>query len=272
MKKQLIGLVFATACATAPSATPTLPPARVITATPGITVVTATPPPVSPLPAPTPSEPVTVSIPVDGVTLAASYYAPAISPQAGAGSAPGVMLLPMLGRPRADWDAFARELQLYGVAALTLDLRGQGDSGGPEDWARAPGDVRAAWEALIAQPAVDRQATAIIGASMGANLALLAGADNAAVVGVIALSPGLDYHGVRPAERLAALGARPVFLIASQDDAYSYDSVRQLAGLAAGAETYYFTNAGHGTDMLRDPALQPLLLDWLTRQLGVVKG
>lgn len=270
----LIILLVTSACGTTPAATPSLPPPQISTAARSATplsAATAAARP-SPLPAATPAEPVTVSIPVDGATLAAAYYAPALSAQTGAGSAPGVVLLHMLGRTRADWDAFARELQKYGIAALAVDLRGHGASSGPQDWARAPGDVRAAWDWLAARPEVDRAATALVGASIGANLALIAGANNSDVATVVALSPGLDYRGVQPAPVLANFGSRPVFFLASQDDSYAYDSVRQMAGQTAGGDTHYFTSAGHGTDMFRDPALQGLLLDWLTKQLGVVKG
>jgi pimeloyl-ACP methyl ester carboxylesterase len=183
-----------------------------------------------------------------------------------------VVLLHMLGRSRADWDAFARELQKYGIAALSLDLRGHGGSAGPADWGKAPGDVRAAWEGLVARPEVDRTATVLVGASIGANLALIAGANNPDVAGVVALSPGLDYRGVQPEPALPNFGARPVLFVASQDDAYAFDSVRQLVEKTPQGETYFFTRAGHGTQMFGDPALQPLLLDWLTKVLGVVKG
>lgn len=261
------------ACTPAVTATPTpLPPAIVSTATPRPAGPTLTPrPTLAGAVTPAPAQALTLTAP-DGVKLAAAYYPPAIKPQAGAGSAPGVVLLHMLGRTRGDWDAFAKELQSYGIATLALDLRGHGGSEGPVDWAKAPGDVRAAWEALLAQPAVDRKNTAIAGASIGANLALIAGANNPEVVAVVALSPGLDFQGVQPAPVLPNFGQRPMYLIASQDDAYSFDSVKQMAGKAAKGETYFFKTAGHGTEMFKDTELTSILLTWLTDKLGVVKG
>ncbi len=279
MKRLWLITLLLTACIQA-TPTSTLPSPQVIQVTatrvpvPTVTAGATTHPKPTPVIAVTPAPPVKVTVNTDGATLAASYYPPAVSPPAGAQSAPGVLLLHMLGRSRGDWDAFAKELQKLGIAALTLDLRGHGESTGPADWAKAPGDTRAAWEALIQQAAVDPKDTAIVGASLGANLALIAGANitNPPVVGVVALSPGLDYRGVQPEPVLPNFGQRPVFLVASQNDAYSYDSVKQMAAKAAKAETYYFTNAGHGMEMFADPALQPLLLDWLTKVLGVLKG
>ena len=85
-------------------------------------------------------------------------------------------------------------------------------------------DTRAAWQALLARPEVDPQRTAIVGASIGANLALLVGANNNQVAAVAALSPGDDFQGIRPTGVLSNFGNRPVYLIASQDDPYSYGS------------------------------------------------
>jgi hypothetical protein len=75
----------------------------------------------------------------------------------------------------------------------------------------------------------------MVGASIGANLALVAGAKNAGVAAVVALSPGDDFLGVAPAGALGRFASRPVYLIASQDDAYSFATVQHLAPkLAAG--------------------------------------
>lgn len=253
-------------------ATPTLPP-------PQVSVETLTPPPAgaatstSPAVAPTPSAPISLTLTApDGLLLAATFYPPALSGAPAGAKAPGILLLPMYGRTKADWDAFARELQKRGMAALALDLRGQGQSGGPEDWAKAPADVSAARQALGARPEVDSKHTAIVGASIGANLALVVGASTPEVSAVIALSPGLDFKGVKPAGTLGDFGQRGALFIASQDDAYSYDSVRQMASLAPKGETYYFTQAGHGTDMFNAPTLAPMLLSWLEDHLGIMKG
>jgi pimeloyl-ACP methyl ester carboxylesterase len=253
----------------------TLPPPQVVveTVTPrpsGAAAATATLPPGAPTPAA--PQPLSIAAP-DGLSLAATFYPPALSSGSPAGAkAPGVLLLPMYGSTKSDWDVFARELQKRGIAALALDLRGQGQSAGPEDWAKAPADVTAAWQALIARPEVDPKHSAIVGASIGANLALVVGAGTPEVAAVIALSPGLDFKGVKPVGTLGNFGDRGVLFIASQDDQYSYDSVRQMASLAPKGETNYFATAGHGTDMFSAPTLTPMLLSWLEDHLGVMKG
>jgi hypothetical protein len=45
-----------------------------------------------------------------------------------------------------------------------------------------------------------------------------------------------------------------------------------MASQSSALETHYLANAGHGTAMFSDPALAPLLLDWLQQKLGILKG
>lgn len=276
MKNLFLSLLFLAACTQAPTPTQTLPPIQVtrVTVTPRVSTVTPTTPNPAATTAPaTPLPPTTLTITgQDGAQLVASFYPPVPLTRGAGEKAPGVLLLHMYGASRADWVAFALHLQERGTAALALDLRGHGASPGPEDWSQALLDVRAAWETLLARPEVDAQHSAIIGASVGANLALMIGANNPGVVTVVALSPGLDYLHLQPSLIMSNFGSRPVLLIASQDDAYSYTSTQQLAPLAPSAETYFFKQAGHGMAMFNDPALEPLLLDWLQKYVGLMKG
>ena len=58
-------------------------------------------------------------------------------------------------------------------------------------------DVRAAVQWLSTRPSVRPDAIGVVGASLGANLALLAAVDQPLVRVVAAVSPSLDYRGVR---------------------------------------------------------------------------
>ncbi|MBI3244329.1 MAG: alpha/beta fold hydrolase [Chloroflexi bacterium] len=278
MKKLLIlAVLFLTACSqlvAAPTPTPpptptlvpptaTLPPA---TATLPAPTATHAVPPVAPTALPTPSEPTdfTFAAP-DGVQLAVAYYPPIVRP------APAVLLLHMLGRSKADWDSFARSLQKQGYAVMAMDLRGHGASAGPVDWTKADDDTLAAWQTLTARPEVDANRTAIVGASIGSNLALIAGATESRIKAVVALSPGEDYMGLKPGDTIANFGERPLLLVASADDAYSFDSIQKLAPRALAAEKKEFTNAGHGTAMFADPTLEPSLIEWLNKNVRDLK-
>ena len=75
---------------------------------------------------------------LDGVVLSGQIY------EAGTRPAPGVVLVHMLSRSRADWDGPAMVLQALGVTALAVDLRGHGGSSGAADLPDMVQDVRAA--------------------------------------------------------------------------------------------------------------------------------
>src|SRR5215203_3534687 len=63
----------------------------------------------------------------DGTQLAADLYEAPVQPAA------AVVLVHMLTRSRLDWVATAERLQEAGILALTVDLRGHGQSGGSLD-------------------------------------------------------------------------------------------------------------------------------------------
>jgi len=222
----------------------------------------ATTPP-TPTPSPSPDFRLLNVIAADGVELMAAFYPPR------AGPAPGVLLLHMAGGQKEDWDPFVTRLQEAGYAALAPDLRGHGDSGGEVDWSASPDDVARAWATLVAQPEVDRERTGIVGANIGANLALVVAAVEPGVRAVVLLSPGLDYWGVRTEEAMVAYGERPLLIVASEDDDYAAQAAHALAGLAQGVPVLtLYPNAGHGSAMFGpQPGLTDLILGWLSVRL-----
>ncbi|UCC51296.1 MAG: alpha/beta fold hydrolase [Anaerolineaceae bacterium] len=185
---------------------------------------------------------------------------------------PGVILLHMLGGDRQVWEenGFAATLAENGYAVLTVDMRGHGATGGSINWELVPEDLQRVWQHFTTLEAVDSQRSAFIGASIGANLALISGAGEAAIKTAVLLSPGLDYRGVSTEEPIAAYGERPLFIVASEEDVYAADSSRTLAGLAQGeTQLQMYNGAGHGTRMFdAQPELSTLILDWLAQNLN----
>lgn len=285
MKKSLLlSMIFLAACSrllATPTSTPLpthtpVPPSATplpVTITPSPAVATATGsaatravPPVASTPLPTPSPAVDFNFNApDGAKIAVTYYPPIVRP------APAALLLHMLGRNKGDWEAFAKTLQKQGWAVMAMDLRGHGASAGPADWTKSPGDVEAAMKVLAARPEVDPNRTAIVGASIGSNLALIAGAADSRISAVAALSPGLDYMGLKPGDTIDKFGDRPVLLVASEDDSYSAEAVKQLAPKLIGGKAKIFTNAGHGNAMFSDATLEPTLVDWLNTNVRDLK-
>lgn len=188
--------------------------------------------------------PLTVEIAAnDGLTLVGDYYAQAEA-------APAVLLLHMLGSQRGAWQPILVDLYGAGYAVLAVDLRGHGDSGGAQDWVLAEADVQTWLDWLREQDTVRDEALAIVGASIGGNLALLGCANDAACVTAVALSPGLDYRGVAPENAVVeGLAERSALLVAAQGDGYSADSVKQMAAAARGEiGLRLFSGSRHGTN------------------------
>jgi dienelactone hydrolase len=110
----------------------------------------------------------------------------------------------------------------------------------------------------------------LVGASVGANLAIVYAASDASVRSVAALSAGLDFRGLRTEAALAKPGNRAVLLVASDEDTYAANSARKLSLQEGGGarELRLLSGAGHGTVMLgRQPDLAAALVDWFRRTL-----
>jgi dienelactone hydrolase len=200
----------------------------------------------------------------DGTSLAAMFYETSNRP------APGVVLVHMLGRSKDEWSALADRIQSAGATVLAVDLRGHGSSGGTGGTlAPMASDVRAALDWLSSRPGVRPDALAVVGASLGANLAAVVAADAPAVRAVALLSPSLDYRGVRlDSAVMKKLGDRPVWLAASTEDPYALRSVKDLAAGSGAREQRLSAARAHGTALLSsDPDLARALVDWLRRTL-----
>lgn len=203
----------------------------------------------------------------EDLPLQATLYTPG-----GARPGPGVILIHMLGSDRQVWDdnGLANTLVENGYAVLSVDMRGHGETGSSIDWPLAPEDLQRAWDHFTSLETVDPQRTAVIGASIGANLALVTGADQPAIRTVILLSPGLDYRGVATEGPLEKYGPRPILIVASEEDVYAADSSRTLATLAQGeSQLEMYDGAGHGTRMFNpQPELSGVILTWLAQILN----
>ncbi|MBI4276754.1 alpha/beta fold hydrolase [Candidatus Uhrbacteria bacterium] len=209
----------------------------------------------------------------DGVTIVGDWYA--VDRPKGA-----VLFLHMMPAVRGSWKSLAQELQKQQIMSLAIDLRGHGEStnkGGLDyttfsdaEQQQTRLDVAAAVAWLKAKGAKE-QKIILVGASIGANLAIEYSAAHKAIPGVAVLSPGLDYHGVvtEPAARLLQ-SSQKLFLAASApDDQYSYDTIVALAAATKAQVTKQaLTNRGHGTEMTdSDQKLSKTLIQWIITTL-----
>jgi dienelactone hydrolase len=214
----------------------------------------------------------------DGVTIAGTLHESARHP------GPAVILLHMLGRSHQDWQAVADRLAESGIHALAIDFRGHGASGagsaasdggsaasdGGSDLSRYALDVQAAIAYLASRTdLVAPAAIGIAGASLGANVAVIAAAADERVKSLALLSVSTDYRSLRADAAMKKYGARPALLVAATNDPYAMRSMKELAALGGGLrESRTPDAAGHGTMMFdRDPDLARALVDWFQRTL-----
>ncbi len=212
-----------------------------------------------------PIEPVVATITADdGVTLVGDFYAHD-------DNAPTVMLMHMLGSQRSAWLPLIPALLDAGYNVLNVDLRGHGESEGSRDWDAARADIQLWLQWLREQPAVDGEHIAIIGASIGANLALIGCADDEQCVTAIALSPGEDYRGVQPAPALTeGLAERSALLIGSQGDGPAREAMAAFILASRGnIAVRLYDGRAHGTNLFNDKleSVQNAILAWLEEHL-----
>ena len=185
--------------------------------------------------------------------------------------APAVVLVPMLGRPKDDWEEVAERLADADINTLAIDLRSSTAPGDAEELARWHEDIDAAVAYLLSRSSDVRPAAiGVLGASLGANLAAVAAARNPDVRSLALVSPSLDYRGVRIETPLRQYGGRPALLMASLHDPFAARSVRELAANAPGIRQIRWSEAtAHGTVLLaRDPDLVRSIVEWFQQTLG----
>jgi len=197
----------------------------------------------------------------DGWKIAAWYWAP----RAANAKAPGVILLHQRAKDKSSWGSLPAQLVKQGYAVIAIDLRGHGESVGPggkhvdfndltdPEYTAMLRDVRAADQYIGSQPGVDGDRIGIIGASIGANLAIIYLSSNRHVRTAVCLSPGLDYHGLKPLDYMKAVDKRPLYLIAAKGDADSANAADALsrAGTIDGPKSLrLLEGSAHGTDLL----------------------
>lgn len=203
----------------------------------------------------------------DGVQIAGVW-------QQGTGNQ-ALLCVHMMPATKESWQSFAKEATKRGFSVLAIDLRGHGEStmGGEllytafsdAEHEASRLDIEAALD-VLASKGFSKEQVALVGASIGANLALVTLGDYPTIPLAVALSPGLNYHGVIPLSSLRALPkTQRALLIASSEDAGSYQAMERFEEASIQVEIRPVHDLGHGTRMLEaDPTLTGSILDWLS--------
>lgn len=208
-------------------------------------------------------------VPEEGTYLAARYYA-----APGTVAKQGVILLHQYNSSQNAWNDFAAELQERGLAVMTLDFRGHGESSGElaalteADYQKFATDAADAIEYL--RDINQDMEIAIVGAGLGANVALQLATQDTSVNAVILVSPQYNYRGVK----INAMNKQfnhPIYYLVSRTDEISLTATQGLYenSPSANKELRIAEEAqGRGTKLLRHaPKLRDAMIDWLTLAL-----
>jgi pimeloyl-ACP methyl ester carboxylesterase len=226
----------------------------------------------------------------DGTPLKASYFA-AQKP------GPAVLLLHQSNRDRGSWSVVATQLASFGINALTLDMRGMGESGGSrKDSDRMPDDVDAALQYLISQPGVDPRVVGIAGAGwLGVLHAVEAARRHPETVRSMVMMSG---ETIRPGLTFLhqASSLPELFVFSDQDEYPPTQQAMQLLYAASSSWSkklihypalreapwiWYETadaskvpaNGAHGTDLFEShPELPSVIEQWLVDTLITTPG
>ncbi len=209
-------------------------------------------------------------------------------PSPDTGRAPLFVLLPMLGHTHESYQPFIDSLKnLFAVDSnlagaifphlLSLDLRGHGQSilkGGDTlnfetmsdaDYQKIPQDVVELLTKIMNnyRDRIDTSRITLVGASIGANAALISTLKLPFVSKVVMLSPGNNYHSLVPDEAFINFEGK-IFMATSRADKYSYETVQHLAALKnKNWILKIYPRDGHGTDILKfDIAMRETIM-WL---------
>jgi len=187
------------------------------------------------------------------------------------GSTRGVVLVHGEDQSSKIWNSTAQTLSDQGITVLSIDLRGHGESSIADGASLEETDYKAmTQDVLAASQWMERNGVeqiTCLGSSLGANLCLQAGAASSSIDRMALLSPGFNYLGVTSVSSASNVGERPILVLFSEEDKYALQTSLVLSDRASGPiQIEARSGLGHGTRMLaRDPELEELLLNWLTR-------
>ena len=208
----------------------------------------------------------------DNVTIKGTMGVP---PTAGAGT-PAVILIHQGGSDRGEWDEFFAKLLVENYVVFAYDVRGHGESDKVDniyqlfnDPDLAPNDLRAAVAFLQSRSFVDKNRIAVVGASIGGNLAALS-------VSEMRIKTAVAMSGKTSAVYNLAgkkdLKLKSVFYISSERDQDGrravwaqemYDATEppRKVEIVEGSD-------GHGVSILTDsPKTADAIVTWLKQQL-----
>ena len=207
----------------------------------------------------------------DGWTIYGSFYLPE---GASAGPAPVVLMLTDPGWDvRSNYNVLALPLMKRGFAALSIDVRGAGQSArgkhlgevSLEDQTKIQLDIKGAIKFLASQKEIDAHRIAIVGTGVTAGYAAMEASDEPAIQALVFIS------GDIPAAARSVVGDRedmPVLCIAGKEQREDVKNMAEIYSLSPSENSDFLLSVGHGTvTMAHDHAFPDKVADWLANNV-----
>lgn len=208
----------------------------------------------------------------DGVKIIGNYYPVKESKFSG-------ILLHMMPATKESFYDLAKQLQKAGYSSLAIDFRGHGESinsvKGVLDYKNFTDkehqeyiyDVKAASDYLkkMGFP-IEKQF--LIGASIGANIALQFLSFNPEIKAIVLFSPGLNYKGIKIEDFLKKETGDKILVILGDKDTKSKGSLDLFRNVIPSSSIIILDTEKHGTDLLKSfPNLIDQILIFLREKL-----
>jgi pimeloyl-ACP methyl ester carboxylesterase len=190
----------------------------------------------------------------DGQTMKAHLYA-------GPGAKRKVVILAHgLTEDQAAWQPFAQELQAKGIAAVTFDFRGYGETGGAKDPTKWAADLDVAVRYLKSQ---DWPLIYIAGSDLGGTAALKV-ASTAELAGVATISSLPSGSGLDATADIAKVVEPKLFLAGGSDTAPS-TAVITMGNVASDPKSTVAVQgaSAHGIALLQNDTAKQALLTFI---------
>ncbi|MBU0472438.1 MAG: alpha/beta hydrolase, partial [Nanoarchaeota archaeon] len=198
----------------------------------------------------------------DGLKISANFF-PVDSDK-------GVVLLHMLDGEKNDWNSIVPKLTANKFNVLAIDLRGHGMSSldwrdfSETDFSRAVLDIVVA-KSYLEEKGVTK--IGVIGASIGANLALKYASQDKNIDSLVLLSPSFNYKGVKTSEDVLRFEGSALIIVDKEDSQSADDSLQLYISMKEKGQLMILENVGHGTAMLKDERVPEVILSWLKKTI-----
>ncbi len=191
---------------------------------------------------------------------------------------PAVILIHQGGSNRNEWSGFFEKLVSLNYVVLAYDVRGHGKSDKVDsiyklfnDPNQAPLDLKAAIEFLKTKPFVDKERIAVIGASIGANLAAVAAGDSAYGIKTAVAISG-KTSAVYNLAGTDSLKFKSIYLIASENEQGGQRATwaKEIHDKAERPRKLEIVKSSskHGVHVFEDdPTVMQHIVDWIKSNL-----